>query len=116
MSKVLYKDAKFELSYDDEGMYLLISGDTYELSCHPYEPCTYIKTSDGAVNIVMRNAFDLTYVVSDFEKGQNTRAWRFGDLTPLQFCELMEEEILRDKSKKKQKTVMETGYKTASKE
>ena len=74
MNNILYKDDKYELFYNETGMYIVINGDEYVLSCHCYEPCTYIKSKDKSVDIVMHNAFDLSFVIKDFENGNFTNA------------------------------------------
>lgn len=115
MNKVLYKDNEFELAIDNVGLYLCINEGRYELSCHPYEPCTYIKTIDGAVDIVMHNAFDLSFVVKDFEEGQKTNGGNvYGYISALEFCKIINTFIMKDKTLKKQRIARETGYKTAS--
>lgn len=97
MDKVLYQDNKFELAYNEKGMYLDINGERYILSCHPYNPSTYIKSQDGTVNIEASAGFDLSFVVQDFENGQNTYHWRYKEISPLRFCEMMELDILKNK-------------------
>ena len=107
MHKVLYKDNKFELAIDNIGLYICINGGRYELSSHPYEPCTYIKSQDGAVDIVMRGAFDFGIMIS------SSGEWNCPNYNPLPLCETLEAAILKDKVRKKQQIVNETGYKTA---
>ena len=60
MDKILYKDNKFELAYNENGMYFISGCNRYELLCHPYEPIIYIKESDGSVDIVIHNSFILS--------------------------------------------------------
>lgn len=107
MNKVLYEDDKFELAIDDKGLYLCVFNNRYELSSHSYEPCTYIKSQDGAVDIVMHGAYDFGLMIAG--EGE----WKCRDISPLQLCEAIEKEILKDKAQKKQKIVKETGCKTA---
>lgn len=106
MNKILYKDNKFELAIDNIGLYLCFNGKRYELSSHSYEPCTYIKTSDGSVDIVMHGAFDFGQMIS------NSGEWICNSINPLQCCEVIKKEILKDRAYKKQQIVGETGYKT----
>lgn len=116
--KQLYKDEIFELNTDVEGVNgveLKINGNQYILTSDYHEPCTYIQTTDGTVNIVMHNAFDMSTVVNKFEKGQNTNTYHYRDVSPKRFCKIMESEILKDRSEKKQQIVQENGYKTATK-
>ena len=115
MNKTLYKDKKYELAYNDSEMYISINNCRYELSYHSYESCTYIKTKDGAVNIVMDNPFDLSIVKKDFENGMHTNGGSIhGNVSALEFCEIINTLILKDKALKKQQVAKETGYKTAS--
>ena len=107
MNKVLYKDNEFELVIDDTGLHLCINDERYELSCHSYEPCTYIKTKDGAINIVIHEAFDFGTMIS------NSGEWILNSFSPLQLCEALKTAILKDRAQKKQQIVKETGYKTA---
>ena len=107
MNKVLYEDNKFELAIDNIGLYIRINESRYELSSHPYEPCTYIKSQDGAVDIVMHGAFDFGIMIS------SSGEWDCPNHNPLSLCETLEAAILKDKVRKKQQIVNETGYKTA---
>lgn len=77
------------------------------MSSHYYEPCTYIKSQDGAVDIVMHGAFDFGMMIS------GSGEWNFPNYNPLSLCEALEAAILKDKARKKQQIVNETGYKTA---
>ena len=107
MKKVLYKDSKFELAIDNIGLYLCIFRNRYELSSHYYEPCTYIKSQDGIVDIVIHGAFDFGIMIS------GSGEWNCKEISPLQLCETIEKEILKDRAQKKQCVVKETGYKSA---
>lgn len=107
MNKILYKDNEFELTIDDIGLHLCINNNRYELSSHYYEPCTYIKSKDGTVDIVMHGAFDFGIMIS------NLGEWNCKDISPLQLCEALKAAILKDKAQKKQQIVEETEYKTA---
>ena len=82
----LYKDEKYELNVgvkDIEGMELKIKGNQYILTSHYYEPCTYIKSKDKRIKIIMHNAFDLSVVRKDFETNKNTSSWVYGSVSPL---------------------------------
>lgn len=48
MKNVLYKDEKYEL-YIEKGMFIIIQGDKYEISYHPYVPNTYITSGDNFI-------------------------------------------------------------------
>lgn len=107
MNKVLYKDNKFELAIDNIGLYICVNGSRYELSSHYYEPCTYIKSQDGAVDIVLHGAFDFGIMIS------GSGEWNYPNYSQLRLCETLEAAILKDKARRKQQIVNEIGYKTA---
>lgn len=109
MNKVLYKDNEFELAIDDTGLYLCINNNRYELSSNSYEPCTYIKTKNGNVDIVMHDAFDFGTMIS------SSGEWTLKTFSPLRLCEILKTAILKDKAQKKQQIVEETRCKTACK-
>ena len=97
MNKVLYKDNEFELAIDNTGLYLCINNNRYELSSHYYEPCTYIKSKDGTVNIVMHGTFDFGLMIS------SSGEWKCKDFGPLKLCEAIKKEVLKDKAQKSSK-------------
>ena len=66
---IVYKDERYTLGLEDKNPYLTVDGKTYQLSCHPYEPCTYIKEGERLVSVI-HNAFDTSYVVEAFSKGE----------------------------------------------
>lgn len=109
MNKIIYKDNKFELAIDNTRVYLSIDASRYELSNHS-DKSLCIKSQDGAVDIIIHNTFDLKVMIS------NLGEWNCSDISPLQFCEIIKSEILKDRSQKKRQIVKETGYKTAYKD
>ena len=66
---IVYKDERYTLGLKDKDPYLTVDGKTYQLSCHPYEPCTYIREGERLVSVI-HNAFDPTYVIEAFSKGE----------------------------------------------
>lgn len=94
MNKLIYKDNEFELAIDDEGLYLCWNGERYELSSHYYEPCAYIKSQDGTVDIAMHGAFDFGWYIS------TSKGWISDKLSPLQLCEILKDAIVKEKEKK----------------
>ena len=110
MDKILYKDNKFELAYNENGMYFISGCNRYELLCHPYEPIIYIKASDGSVDIVIHNSFILSSLKTYFENGLNVNAGDiYGIISAFDFCEILNSFILKDKFLKK-KRVRHAGY------
>ena len=65
---IVYRDGRFVLGFANGSPYLTFGGTTYELSCHPFEPCLYIKGPDGSLTAV-RNAFDPSSVLETFSEG-----------------------------------------------
>ena len=55
----------------------------------------------------MHDAYDLGILFIN-------ECWNCANLSPKEFCEEIESTILKNKSKKKQQIVQETGYKTAT--
>ena len=66
---IVYKDERYTLGLKDKDPYLKVDGKIYQLSCHPYEPCTYIKEGERLVSVI-HNAFDPTYIIEAFSKGE----------------------------------------------
>ena len=66
---IVYKDERYKLGLKDKDPYLKVDGKTYQLSCHPYEPCTYIREGERLVSVI-HNACDPTYVIEAFSKGE----------------------------------------------
>ena len=66
---IVYKDERYTLELKDKDPYLTVGGKTYQLSCHPYEPCTYIREGERLVSVI-HNAFDTSYVIEAFSKGE----------------------------------------------
>lgn len=101
INNILFKNNKYELGYDPTYslgmMYIIIDGNRYELSCHSYEPCTYIYTQNEKVNIAMSHAFDLSFVINAFKAGRNYIGGnQYRDISPLRFCQIIDEVIMRE--------------------
>ena len=64
-SMTVYKDEKYTLGTEDGIAYLIANGRRLTLSCHPYEPCLYIKDEAGNLTVV-HNAFDPSAVRVEF--------------------------------------------------
>ena len=63
---------RYELMYEKEGILLVAGEKQYLLSCHPYEPCLYIRTQGRMT--VLHNAFDPERVKEAFENGRTVEA------------------------------------------
>ena len=91
MNNILYNNNKYKLSYDNDKMFILINDNKYELSSHPYGLCTYIKVFDESIIL---DGFNLYVIAKRIEENDET-------FSPLDFCKLIEYEILKYKVKTK---------------
>lgn len=114
MNNILYKDDKYELFYNETEMYIIINGDEYEISYHPYEPNTYITSKDKSINIIKLSWFYPGDIVESFQNNEKVDLGKDGQFSPLEFCEMIKNEILKERAKIKQEIVKETCYKTSS--
>ena len=84
----VYRDDRYVLGLQDGIPYLVADEKHYELSCHPYEPCTYIK--EGGVPVaVIHNAFDPDAVLKAFSCGKTVEAITGKQYTPKEFCVML---------------------------
>lgn len=86
-TNVIYRDERFLLSVRDGALYLTADGCEYELSCHPYEPCTYVKSAAGTVAV--HNAFEVSSAMEIFARGETIHAVTGKDYDAKAFCELL---------------------------
>ena len=56
METVLYREEGLALTEEDGALFLHAGAETYRLSCHPYEPCTYMDRG-GELFSAVHNAF-----------------------------------------------------------
>ncbi|OPZ76426.1 MAG: hypothetical protein BWY78_01376 [Alphaproteobacteria bacterium ADurb.Bin438] len=66
-NKILFVDEQFIIYADKKHMGLIYNGDEYHLTCHCYEPMTYIADENDNNIISLHNAYDLSYI-DDFYK------------------------------------------------
>ena len=66
---IVYQDERYTLGQKDTFPYLTADGKTYLLSCHRYEPCTYIRDGERLVAVI-HNAFNPLDVMEAFAKGK----------------------------------------------
>ena len=85
---VVYSDDKFVLGQRNGEPYLEADGKKYSLSCHPYEPCMYIK-SNGVLVAVINNAFDPSVVLKAFAKGKTVDSISGKVYEAEDFCEML---------------------------
>lgn len=83
----VYRDERYVLGQSDGLPYLIVDGKMYKLSCHPYEPCTYIKGENCFV--VIHNAFDPCVVLESFSQGKIVDSITGKLYKPKNFCQLL---------------------------
>ena len=86
---VVYNDGGYVLGQKNGEPYLTVNGKTYTLSCHPYEPCLYIKDENGVLTAV-HNAFDPSYVIEAFYNGQTVTSITGYEYSAIDFCRMVE--------------------------
>ena len=113
MIKEVYRDERYVLGQADGEPFVSIDGREYRLSCHPYEPCLYVKSPDGVMTAV-HNAFDPSYVLEAFSDGKTVTSITGMEYDAEDFCRMVEyaaggidlqidgaEKVFGDKAKKK---------------
>ena len=85
---VVYRDDSYVLGEKDGKPFFAVNGKIYSLSCHPYEPCTYIK-NDGVSVAVIHNAFDPFDVLKAFAKGTAVDSISGKVYEAKEFCEML---------------------------
>ena len=85
----VYRDGRYVLGEADGQPFAEIDGERYCLSCHPYEPCLYIKDKNGALTVV-RNAFDPSCVLEAFSKGETVVSITGTEYDAPDFCMMVE--------------------------
>jgi len=86
---IVYQDERYTLGQQDKTPYLTAGGKTYQLFCHPYEPCMYIKDGERLVTVI-HNAFDPLFVLKAFAKGDSVIAITGNAYDPKAFCVMLE--------------------------
>ena len=85
---VVYRDDRYVLGQNDGKPFFMANGKIYSLSCHPYEPCLYIKT-DRVLVAVIHNAFDPFDVLKAFAKGTAVDSISGKVYEAKEFCEML---------------------------
>ena len=86
---VVYQDDHYVLGQKDGKPFFVTNGKIYLLSCHPYEPCIYIK-NDGVLVTVIHNAFDPSDVLKKFAKGNTVNSISGKEYEAKEFCEMLD--------------------------
>ncbi len=85
----VYRDERFALGRDEKGVFFRSGGASYELTCHPYEPCLYIKRN-GVTFACIHNSFDPGDVLKAFGRGQTVTSVTGTVYDARAFCELLD--------------------------
>ena len=86
---IVYMDERYALIQERERVCFISKGKCYRLSCHPYEPCTYIHLGKG-IFISVHNAFDPYNVVEAFSRGKSVTSVSGKVYDRKTFCETLE--------------------------
>lgn len=86
---IVYQDERYTLGQKDTSPYFTVDGETYMLSCHPYEPCTYIRDGERLVAVI-HNAFDPLDVMEAFAKGKTVTSISGKVYDAKAFCVMIE--------------------------
>lgn len=84
----VYSDGRFTLGLENGQPRLIADGRRRELSCHPYEPCLYVR-SGGVLETVIHNAFDPFAVLEAFARGKTVTAITGTEYGPREFCAML---------------------------
>ena len=86
---VVFGDGRYTFGKKDGTPYLTVGDRTYTLSCHPYEPCLYIRDESGATTAV-HNSFDPLAVLGSFSEGGTVTSITGLEYTAKDFCKMIE--------------------------
>lgn len=86
---IVYRDERYTLGREDDGYHLIVGGERYVLTCHPYEPCLYITDKSGGMTAV-HNAFDPSSVLDAFARGDIVTSITGREYDALDFCRMVE--------------------------
>lgn len=87
--RAVYRDGRYELGTENGRAVLLIGGEPYRLSCHPFDPCLYITARDGR-RAAVRGAFDPDAAVEEFAKGRLLTSITGREYDARDFCRMAE--------------------------
>ncbi len=88
----VYRDERFVLGAENGNPYLLAKGRRFTLSCHPYEPCLYIRDESGSLTVV-HNAFDPVWVLDAFRNSRTVTSITGLVYTARDFCRMVENAV-----------------------
>ncbi len=85
---VVYRDERYVLGLGSGQPYLIAEGKRYSLSCHPYEPCTYVEDESGVI-LTIHNAFDPQHVLEAFSQERTVASITGKKYGPREFCVML---------------------------
>ena len=88
-SHEIYRDERYVLGEAEGVPYLRADGRTFRLTCHPYEPCLYIKDEAGRLTAV-HNSFDPCAVLELFGEGRTVTSITGFEYGAKEFCRMVE--------------------------
>ena len=88
-SREIYRDERYVLGEADGVPYLRAGGRTFTLTCHPYEPCLYIRDEAGRLTAV-HNSFDPCAVLERFAEGRTVTSITGFEYGAKDFCRMVE--------------------------
>ena len=86
---VFYRDERYLLYIENGVPCLTAAGERLALSCHPYEPCLYIRGENGSFAIV-RQAFDPAAALERFRSGEKITSATGREYDARDFCRMVE--------------------------
>ena len=86
---IVYQDERYTLGQKDMSPYFTADGKTYLLSCHPYEPCMYIRDRERLVAVI-HNAFNPLDLMEAFAKGKTVTSISGKVYDAKAFCVMIE--------------------------
>ncbi len=88
MKTVLYREEGLALTEEEGELFLQVGGESCRLSCHPYEPCTYIYRG-GELLSAVHNAFTTEEIRSLVERGGTVHAVTGSEYNIGRLCRLL---------------------------
>lgn len=118
MKKELYKDKDYKLFVEDNKVYIIIRNTKFEIQNPFISPCMGYDTWNfdiiqGNDKYTKTKGFDLNILKNCDNDIIDTGEFRFGNISLFDFCKMIDQEVLKEKSKRKQEIVKKTGYKTS---
>ena len=81
-------DPEPRLIMEDTAVWFVYHGEKYFISCHPYEPCLYLKQGDKYA-LTLHNAFTQEEIIKVFRVGQRLRAIDGTTYDETEFCKVL---------------------------